>query len=437
MTWLQPLAWFGLTAMAIPVLVHLLTRRPVARRIWPTLRFIEPMSIQPTRNWRVSDPWLLALRGLIVAAAVSALAGPRFLTSERAGSVPRVAAILVDTSASMSEPDASGATHLADARGEAARIAQDFNRSAVAETPEPGRAILGAAAWLAGHGGRMEIVVISDFQRGTVDPADLSRLPAGLGLRFIRVGSRVRAVGPRQDLHRGGQPVDVRTTLGETDATAEWRRRPAAGGVATSAAETTIVTVGGVQLLADASDRDRLGALAKAVTQTIPVSSGIDSTRPTAVVFPSFPERDAWMTAAALPDQPWMFTTLQSAPRHDGQGRQPVTARARMLERGSTLVLFTSHSPDSLGAASLVAALARSNVAAIQTTEYDPAAIDSAALAGWERPATTAPDVRSDSAGPSDGRWFWALVLLLLTAEWLVRRQVRAAPEVLNDARAA
>ena len=100
MTWLNPWAWIGLAAIAVPVLVHLLARRPVRPVLFPTLRFFGPLRTLLARRDRLTDLALLAVRAGIVAFAVAALAQPYVITGRRAqdlaGTIAR--AVVVDAS---------------------------------------------------------------------------------------------------------------------------------------------------------------------------------------------------------------------------------------------------------------------------------------------------------------------------------------------------
>ena len=62
MFWRQPAAWFGLVALAVPILVHLLGRRPPTPLRFPTLRFLDVSTIVPARRHRLNDVRLLIVR---------------------------------------------------------------------------------------------------------------------------------------------------------------------------------------------------------------------------------------------------------------------------------------------------------------------------------------------------------------------------------------
>src|SRR5262245_46833194 len=106
MTWLNPWAWLGLSAVARAVLLQLLARRQARPLPFPTLRFLGPARTVLARRDRLSDIALLAVRIGIVAFAVAALAQPHVQTSVRARDLDRTIAraVIVDSSASMARP---------------------------------------------------------------------------------------------------------------------------------------------------------------------------------------------------------------------------------------------------------------------------------------------------------------------------------------------
>ncbi|HEV8218511.1 MAG TPA: BatA domain-containing protein, partial [Gemmatimonadaceae bacterium] len=112
MIWLNAWALIGLAGVALPVAIHLLARGHARTRRFPSLRFIDPSQLLPTRRTRIQDPLLLALRCAIVALAALALAQPLLVTAKRKQAVERGIArvIVVDTSVSMRRLTPSGST---------------------------------------------------------------------------------------------------------------------------------------------------------------------------------------------------------------------------------------------------------------------------------------------------------------------------------------
>ena len=62
MVWLLPAALAGLTLLAGPLALHLLTRHRARRLPFPTLRFVPPSNTAAVRLRQPTDVWLLILR---------------------------------------------------------------------------------------------------------------------------------------------------------------------------------------------------------------------------------------------------------------------------------------------------------------------------------------------------------------------------------------
>ncbi|MBA3270032.1 MAG: BatA domain-containing protein, partial [Acidobacteria bacterium] len=52
--WLQPQAWWGVAALAIPIAIHLLARQRSRRLLFPTLRFLRATRLAALRQHVVS-----------------------------------------------------------------------------------------------------------------------------------------------------------------------------------------------------------------------------------------------------------------------------------------------------------------------------------------------------------------------------------------------
>lgn len=178
----SPLAWLGLPLLALPLVVHLLTRDRAPRVRLPTLRFLTGTPPVAVRWSRVADRALLLVRLGIVLAAATALARPvvsgRVSTASPGGGEPSpTRVILADESRSMlrSAAGGDGTTALEAARAGAEDYAEAEPRTRVVPFGRHlplSTAIEGATAWLATQGGTGEVVVFSDFQRGTLDDVD-------------------------------------------------------------------------------------------------------------------------------------------------------------------------------------------------------------------------------------------------------------------------
>ena len=76
LTWLHPGWLWGFAALAVPLLVHFLSRGPAQRVLIGSTRLLAAASSRRARRLRFTDPWLAALRVALLAAVVLALAGP-------------------------------------------------------------------------------------------------------------------------------------------------------------------------------------------------------------------------------------------------------------------------------------------------------------------------------------------------------------------------
>jgi len=100
MNFLNPAALFGLFAAAIPVVIHLLSRRRVKVVAFPSIEFLERMKTSRMKRLRLKQMLLLLLRTLIIAMVVVAFARPTvngtFRRNARTSAV-----VIIDASASM------------------------------------------------------------------------------------------------------------------------------------------------------------------------------------------------------------------------------------------------------------------------------------------------------------------------------------------------
>jgi hypothetical protein len=164
---------------------------------FPSVRFLEPTRLAAVR-WRAIQDWpLLVLRVAIVLLAVVALAGPVLVTPAReAAWRTRVARAIVldDRTASPDDEMRSAAV--------AATFARARLRDAVAD----------AVRWLERQTpASRELVVLSAFRRGSTDAADLSAVPASIGIRLVRTadGSATREREISRLVWRDGRVVRV------------------------------------------------------------------------------------------------------------------------------------------------------------------------------------------------------------------------------------
>ncbi len=202
----SPWLLFALTALAVPVLVHLVHRRERGGLAFPSLMFIRRMPFQARRRKTLRNPLLLALRCLALALVVVAFTGPERVRAPTAGAAAgfvRDTVLVLDRSYSMSPAarwqaavDAAGAEIDALAGNERMAIVA-FDETAVLAagltgdraalhaavsrlSPSTGGTRPAAALGLAervlreSEAGEPAVVMISDFQRSVL--ARLDRL---------------------------------------------------------------------------------------------------------------------------------------------------------------------------------------------------------------------------------------------------------------------
>ena len=121
--------------MVVPLMIHLLCRRPARQVAWAAMRFLQASVARHRRRLRIEEGLLLLVRCLLLGALALALARPVTRGAWRTAWQPVVAVLLLDHSASMSHTDG------VESRFDRARqAAEDF----VAAMPVGSR----AALWL-------------------------------------------------------------------------------------------------------------------------------------------------------------------------------------------------------------------------------------------------------------------------------------------------
>lgn len=427
MTWLNPWALAGVLGIVLPAIIHLLGRGHAQSRRFPSLRFVERSPLLPTRRTRIHDPLLLAIRAGIIALASMALAQPLLLTPMRRSSLDRglARAIIVDTSWSMRSRSAAGRTAMESARDSARALAAQARAAVVVETAEPGRSLAAAAEWALRQQRRAEIVVLSDFQVGTLDSVDVARIPPTIGVRLTRISGDDSARDARV-FASGGRAVAAQASFAGERTAAQWTTRAAQP---VGRAVTMLAGPGAASAL----------AATRAASDLRAVALPIDTLRRIVVVFDAYPGRDTLRAALSGVRAAWMADLLARLHRN---GVSITASGEAEVEGRRSLVLLTSAAPGSLESARLVAEAEASASVAAPAHELDERSISPASIGAWSRAGVEPDAARSRSAvgddGPSDARWVWLAVLGLLGVEMIVRRSRAAAgvaPSV--DARAA
>ncbi len=127
MSFLNPLFLLGLLAAAIPVVIHLFTRRRPRERPFPSIEFLSEVNQSEIRRLRLKQWLLLLLRTLAVAAIALALARPAVRSTGAGSGAATTVVALVDVSGSMGA--AGGAVPggpAATLAGQARRVVEDL-----------------------------------------------------------------------------------------------------------------------------------------------------------------------------------------------------------------------------------------------------------------------------------------------------------------------
>ena len=102
MTFLNIGALFGLAAIGIPIIIHLLNQFQVKEVTWAAMRFLQESIEKNTRRLQLEDILLLILRCILVALLILALSRPTWMTGQHTSGAHQVSAVLIlDDSYSM------------------------------------------------------------------------------------------------------------------------------------------------------------------------------------------------------------------------------------------------------------------------------------------------------------------------------------------------
>jgi len=444
MLWLNPTALFALAAVAAPILIHILIQRRAERFPFPTLRFLQPTRLAAIRRHVLEDAVLLAVRVALLAAAAAALAGPLFVTAARRQAWEQrvVRAVVVD------QPDvgrAFQARHDGNGGSEGPALQQrndqrTFAGAALADGIR--RAIL----WLdAAPPARREIVVASPFPIGSITQADVASIPAGIGVRFERIGTlpRTRIVSAGRLLTSGGARAREATLAGDQTSVRDAADRdamvwpidvvaPSAGKPAIDAAIAAVLSQ---RVWAGPPDHRARLVVVDAVSLTIADASPIQQPWMADAVARIARDPDLRAAAARVPAglSDSRFSTAAWQTLTSAADGRPLASAA-----GSANQLIVASAAPASDVATPVLLRAIANAIApvpdLQPAEVVP--IADALLQRWSRPSTPPASPRIETVDQDDRRWLWLAVLCLMGIEMWIRRarSVDAARDVREEA---
>jgi hypothetical protein len=243
------------------------------------------------------------------------------------------------------------------------------------------------------------------LRQGTIGPADLSLIPATVGLRFLPTPASATPALVESDFQQGGARWSARAELTGTSTHVTYAR----GGTAANP----------IQVRAAAGE-ERAAADAVAAVLARGIDLGQEE-RPLIIVFEGGNTKDLNLTVPA--SEPWMRETLAALPG------------ARGGSSGNRLVVETPVKASAPDAAHLIERVA-SQAFMTGRSALEVARIPAPTLAEWSRPPSGIDDTNIVDEG--DRRWFWGAVLVLLMAESFVRRaRATHRREEVEEARVA
>ncbi|HEY2904451.1 MAG TPA: BatA domain-containing protein [Vicinamibacterales bacterium] len=221
MSFLTPIAFAALAAIAIPIFIHLIQRERKRVVAFPSLMFVRRIPYQSVRRRRIRHWALLAVRAAAIALIVAAFARPFFRQSAAAAAAiggSREVVVMLDQSASMGYGDhwrkaqdaakqairslgtddratlvlfSRNAEENMRATSDKSRLETAINAAKVGSgATRYGPALKLAASILArSQAKRREAVLISDFQRTGWSGSEDARFPDGMTLTTASVAS--------------------------------------------------------------------------------------------------------------------------------------------------------------------------------------------------------------------------------------------------------
>ena len=408
--WLTPRVWAGLVLLAVPLAIHLFARTPVRRIVVPSLRAVAARAPRLRRRRHLRDPWLLAVRLLVVAAAVLASAAPLVVTPTRRAvwAERTVRAVVVDGAATgTASPDAiAQAIAAASLDAIAVRVF----------TAEPVDSVVPSAlAWLARQPpGQHEIVVVGD-DASLPSRATLATIPAATGLRLATVPTSGR---PTQRIWAGAASpgrieARVRRTADAPAPASAWDAVPVTPLPVTVAAATEVLPT--IAAVWDGVQAEGAFLRPLSAWQAVRVEWPGAASTPEAGVRPLAPEDRARV---------WPLTVLSSgatepAPAQPWTPLAPGVAAARA---GEVIVVRMS----AVGTPGSIAQALRAVLQVAAGEDVPPRRVgpaDALRRRAVERPPGGVPPDASGNESARDGRWLWAVALVGLMIEAFLRRR--------------
>jgi hypothetical protein len=394
--WLQPQAWWGLAALAIPVAIHLLARHKSRRLPFPSLRFLQTTRLAALRRRVISDWPLLMVRSLLLAVIVAALAAPVVVSEARRAAWNRRVARAIIVAQNL-DPAADLVTD--ETRGSFA--------SAVFSPPTIADGLRSAQIWLARQPpAAREVVIVGDLREGAVQRADLAALDPQVGIRFLPVpGADAQTTGTVRVVSDAGDGIvsayDLHVSANDRHTMARFAR-------ATDAATPAIA------VQASASEQPHADAILRAVLRE-GVIYRHDTNRAVTILFAGATE----VGAPVVPTSSWAREVLEQLPGVTGG------------ELDGRLVVVAPMAATDIQAAALVSDVAK-RVFAVPFDVLEPRRIGPSSLAAWSRAPGPSPDTALP-ADEGDRRVLWSAALILLGVEQLIRRSRRPATTAIAD----
>jgi hypothetical protein len=386
----------------------------------------------------------MLVRMMILLLATAALAQPRLSVSAPTSNSVTARLVLVDSSWSMHRRSHEESALFDSALRAARGIADSAAITRVVVTTSPSLELPAAVAWLnETDAATRELVLVSDFQTGTIDSATIARLANGIGFRTVRI-SNGSAIQPRVSARLGDASIVTDFELTENGTLVRYSFatlysghsfRAAIPAADSSTARLLRTVASSVALpIEDAADvRDSTEATQNAVALYTRDGTGWASARKRALPLAS--SAQAAMVLQLANDSRLLEIARTSGVNDDtapdtastafievarsSNGEMIVDAARDSSGAGSTLMVFVHDDLLSPLSAAVFAALEQSEALFASPSERDPTTISDDGLQALNRPAVAQSTALDDR---QVGRWVWVLVLVAMGVEWAMRR---------------